>query len=428
MAAGGARMSAVPSLEQRAARMQDPVRLVPVELDDLAAATLQPPRFVIRPLVPRGVVTLLGGHGGAGKSVLGLTLAAHVAAGAHTWAGLPIEDGRALFCSLEDGGELIRHRLRQIAEVYGLDASKIARRLRVLDGSDAAAALAGELNDLGIHRLVAQPAMEELAEAAQGCALVVVDNASDAFDAGENDRRLVRAFLRMLTRIARDVDAGLVLLAHIDKQAARNGAQGNSYSGSTAWHNSARSRLALVEEDGAVQLRQEKLNLGRRADPIALAWSDAGVLVPAERSTDVREDDREAVLGAIRAAAAAGIDITTSRTGTTTQAALSLVPELPDRLRGPRGRLAFWSALDGLVSERKIQPAEVRGTNRHPRQVWIESARALSPIPPMSERARLGSAAPACVDEASAERARASANCPACDGEGCPHCVRPKAA
>ena len=73
----------------------------------------------------------------------------------------------------------------------------------------------------------------------------------------------------------------MLLLAHIDKQAARGGAAGNNYSGSTAWHNSSRSRLALVPTDDGVELHQEKLNLGARLDaPIELSWSADGLLKP----------------------------------------------------------------------------------------------------------------------------------------------------
>ena len=55
-----------------------PVRVDPelriVEVGDLRTATLTPPRFVFAPIIPRGHVTMLGGHGGTGKTVLSLTL------------------------------------------------------------------------------------------------------------------------------------------------------------------------------------------------------------------------------------------------------------------------------------------------------------------------------------------------------------------
>src|SRR5690606_6765955 len=136
-------------------------------------------------------------------------------------------------------------------------------------------------------------------------------------------------------------DAGLILLAHVDKLAARNGSSGNSYSGSTAWHNSARSRLALVDLDGTIECRQEKANFGKPADPIRLHWNEHGVLMPAGSAGAFAQarDDAEAVLGALRAAWAAGVDVGAARQGpATTQSLLATFDELPNHLRGASGR------------------------------------------------------------------------------------------
>ena len=420
------------SIESQAKQMIAPRLLVPVELGDVSAASLTPPRYVIRPIVPRGFVTLLGGHGGAGKSILGETLLAHVAAGAHTWAGLQVEDGNALFVSLEDPGALVRYRLRQIAEAYDLNAAKLGRRLKVVDGTEAAAALVSEYNDSGTRRLSPLPALEELAEAARGCSLIVVDNASDAFDANENDRRMVRGFLRLLTGIARETDAGVILLAHIDKSSAKFGSSGNSYSGSTAWHNSARSRLALVEDNGLIELRHEKLNLGRKAEPIALRWSDGGVLVPVHRSANnASSNDADGVLAAIRAASAAGADISAARTGpTTTQTVLSTFPELPAHLKGPKGRQAFWAAVSVLQAQRRVEVNEIRTASRHLRKVLVEvrefepahdpGARANPPHPLYAYSAHRG--AGVCEGSRRLGELEHAQTCARCNGEGCHHC------
>lgn len=345
--------------------------LVAVSLEGLLTTPTPAPPFVIECLVPARVVTLLGGHGGAGKSIVGLTLAAHVAGGAHTWANHRVADGTALYVSLEDSGEVVRYRLRKIVEEYGLDATRIARRLVVVDGTGADAALGYELNDMGQRRLVLTAAHAEVAELAAGAKLVVIDNASDAYDANENERRMVRAFIRSLAKIASENDAGMILLAHIDKAAARHGSQGNTYSGSTAWHNSARSRLALVSNDGAVELVPEKLNFGRVADPIALAWSDTGVLLPVSRSAgDQGNDDSEHVMAAMRAAQAAGVDVGAARTGpATAQSVLSTFDELPSHLRGSKGRRPFWSAVGKLQSSGRIVQTEIVTGQRNRRKV-----------------------------------------------------------
>lgn len=357
------------SIEQQAQAALDV--LVPIDLEGIAMAVLPAPPFVIDGLVPRRVVTLLGGHGGAGKSILGLTLCAHVAAGAMTWGGHRLEDGHALFVSLEDPADVVRYRLRNILEVYGLDPAKLTRRLRAVDGTAGEGVIAQEFNDLGVRRLVFTSVLQEIRTRAAGCRLIVIDNASDAYDGNENDRRLVRAFMRGLADLAREHDAAVMLLAHIDKQAARFGGNGNTFSGSTAWHNSARSRLALIEESGAITLTAEKLNHGRKADPIPLTWTESGVLVPAQaQGGPTALDDASALLGALRAACESGVEVGVARTGNAnTHSVLSTFSELPDRLKGPRGRVAFWNALGQLTASGRVRTVEIRTASRNLRKV-----------------------------------------------------------
>ena len=81
-----------------------------VDLIDLRTAQLKAIDWLIQGLLPRGYVTLLGGHGGSGKSLLALTWAAHIAHGCG-WAGFEVTKGRVLLASLEDGSELARDRL-----------------------------------------------------------------------------------------------------------------------------------------------------------------------------------------------------------------------------------------------------------------------------------------------------------------------------
>jgi RecA-family ATPase len=158
-------------------------------------------------------------------------------------------------------------------------------------------------------------------EASQGKKFIVVDNASDAFGGDENVRRHVRMFIRRLAEIPRDNDAALMLLAHIDKFGAKNGTSRNSYSGSTAWHNSVRSRLALIDDPKTgLQLRHEKCNLAKLAPALVLKWQGP-VLVPGEPVDDESAGDAQlakdagAVLAAIRKATDRGETINAARSG-----------------------------------------------------------------------------------------------------------------
>jgi len=95
--------------------------------------------------------------------------------------------------------------------------------------------------------------------------VVILDNASDVFNSNENDRAEVRGFMRSLNAIAHHSGAAMLLLAHVDKASVRSGAgndTNSTFSGSTAWNNSARSRWAMTREDDVVVLKHEKCNLG----------------------------------------------------------------------------------------------------------------------------------------------------------------------
>lgn len=349
-----------------------------VSLDGLMTATLRPPAFVIAPYVPRGVVTLLGGHGGIGKSMLALTLCAHVAAG-RPWANTEVEQGRVVCLSFEDDAEIVRYRLRQVIETYELPAAAVVSNLRIFDGTQVEAELMREVSHHGVSDLVETPALAEAEEAVKGADLIVIDNASDVYGGAENVRSQVRKFVRRLAQIAKANGAGMVLLVHIDKAAAKNGASGNSYSGSTAWHNSARSRVALLAlEDGSIELHQEKLNLGKKAEPLLMEHDNHGVLVPrgSGSSRQAAMDGQAAtdaghVLLAMTKAIEAGITVSTSTTGPAQAVhALEQVPELPAALRSKDGRKRVNAALIRLQRDGLIRRVEFQKANRHMAERW----------------------------------------------------------
>lgn len=309
-------------------------KLVLVDLRDLMQREPPSARYVFEPIIPRRVTTLLGGHGGMGKSVLALTLAAHAACG-RRWGPFAAVQCRAVYVSLEDDADTVRYRLRRIIEAYNLPAASAIDALQVFDGSGVEATLAMEVADGGIHRLMQTAVMERVTDACKGAGLIVVDNASDAYGGNENDRRQVRAFIRSLTQLSRANDAGVLLLAHIDKSAARNGANGNSYSGSTAWHNSVRSRLALLSDDGGISLTHEKAQFSKAAEPMRLAFVDHGVLVPVDAQASQRAADSqvaadaESVAAALAKLDAEGMNIPTAATsGYTAWHVLATVPEI----------------------------------------------------------------------------------------------------
>ena len=361
--------------------------LVEVPLGDVMTAEIEPVRYAAGLWFPRRHVTLFSGHGGIGKSSLALAIGAHVAAG-RPFARREVEQLPVLFVSLEDEPNIVRHRLRQIIETYRLDPDEVLPRMRLLDGTQGLSALMSEGDG---HRATPTftPAFRELVEQAAGCGLVIIDNASDAYDANENVRSTVRAFIRGLAVIARKHDAAVVLLAHIDKAAARHGGGNDNFSGNTAWHNSSRSRLALLERDGQILLAHEKNNLGPRDEPLPIMFVD-GVPMPetgaAGYGLQSEDFDRTEIVRALTAAHEAGITVPASLIpgAHSAMAALETVAELGQTFRGGPGRKRAARVISSLIRDGQIVRETYRKPNRHQgERLVLSGQRAASPpIPP----------------------------------------------
>jgi RecA-family ATPase len=148
--------------------------------------------------------------------------------------------------------------------------------------------------------------------------LIILDTASDMYDADENVRRHVRRFIRMLRRIAIKLDAAVWLTGHV----SRSGTSDDSgQSGSTDWHNNVRNRLYLKtdsdDEDRRI-LKPMKSNYGPKGAPILLRWRD-GVFIhdPAPTGTLGKMQDSgddEAVLAAIKYMLGRGIFMSSAMT------------------------------------------------------------------------------------------------------------------
>lgn len=251
---------------------------LPVSVTDVFSNPAQPPQFAWGELLPRGTTTLFSAHGGTGKSTIALMLAVAVAGGMGELFGQPAAHGPAVFVSLEDSAAIVRHRLAGICSGLRIAPGKLAADLCIMDGTQWPELYAAESRHSG--ELTA--GYLELLKIARELrpVLIVVDNASDAYGGDEIARRQVRAFMRGLNRLAAESGAAVVLLAHVDKSTSRSkDSQGEGYSGSTAWHNSARSRLFMQRTDsGNLEIEHQKSNYGRlMKNPIRLEWPVGGL-------------------------------------------------------------------------------------------------------------------------------------------------------
>lgn len=250
--------------------------LVPVSVEDVITNPSPAPEFAWDGYLPRGVVSMLGAHGGVGKSTVTLMLAVCVALGRFMF-GVRTEEGPAIFVSLEDGARIIRWRLATICRVLGIDPAVLKGKLYIVDGTENPELfVAGEMSSRGPGEVtVGYTELEGMAKSIKP-ALIIVDNASDAFGADEINRRQVRGFIRSLGAIAKHNDCSVLLLAHVDKNTSKGEARNTEgYSGSTAWNNSVRSRLFMSRNTvGMLLLEHQKANFGKCRDPLQLIWPD----------------------------------------------------------------------------------------------------------------------------------------------------------
>lgn len=365
-------------LSQAKAPEPEPLPFALVPIADLATAAPTPPVFVWDGLVPAGHVTLFAAHGGTGKSYLALMLAVAVALGLALF-GIPTRRGIVAFYSGEDGAQVLRERLARICRSMDVAVERLEGRLFILDATDDDPTLFAEVTTAGRREGTTTKTYSSLREFAadKGVSFLVVDNASDAFDASEIDRARVRGFMRSLARIARERDAGVLLLAHVDKGTSRKErTDTEGYSGSTAWNNSARSRLFMTrDEDGGLLLQHQKHNLGKLREPLRLVWPDGGIptldeaLGPVVQGIADRGHEK-ALLKLIAEFTERGEHITTATSSRTHAARL-----LKGEPGFPRVKDAeVFNLLRKTERAGYLERVNVRGSNRHEKECWSVTA------------------------------------------------------
>ena len=359
--------------------------------DSLVALTGDGDVFDVLPHIvdkwlPCDEVTLLAGHGGGGKSYVSLSLGVHVSLGL-PFGGLPTTQSGVLFFSGEDGKRVLQQRLAKICRSLQIAPSSLEGKLHLLDASDIDPALHREQRIVVAGRSAIATetrllgALSDLVQQLD-VGLVIVDNASDAYDGNEIERARVRGFVRSLrSRIARPGRA-VLLLCHVNKASASGGraAGAEDYSGSTAWHNSVRSRLSLTPAgaDG-LTIEHAKANLGAKAGPVRLQWragvpvvvgGGAGAPSEAEQAAQLERDnaDKLSLLALLRDFEKRGEKVTTSYTGPSTVfKLLRLAKDYPEDC--PADRLT--SLLRSLEGEGLIRRTSVKTADRKSREVFM---------------------------------------------------------
>ena len=239
-------------------------------------------------LLSVGGVLVLAGEGGIAKSPLALSIALAMAARPDSIHGdlhgglFEGIGGPTLAVSYEDWPAVSADRLRKLASLWWPDTktdtgTRALKRVHVLD-------LAGRPlfgPDETDARLTRFPGWDDLWGEVKriGARLAVIDPALSAYVGDANSAAPVRDFMGVLAAQARELECGVVLVAH-SRKAARGDPDpfdpGN-VAGSSHWTDAARGVLTLTYEKGAAPgdrvMAVSKANYGPsyilcRVDPV----------------------------------------------------------------------------------------------------------------------------------------------------------------
>ena len=319
--------------------------------------------------LPEGTVTLLSANGGVGKSNLSLQLGVALAHGVSLF-DIDTKPSKVLILSGEDEARTVHFRVANICQDLGIPMSSLADRLVVYDLTQADCVLWKDGTVTERMQWLADTTVRLKAE------VLIIDNASDVFADNENDRTAVRGFMRSLNLIAHVTRAAVLLLAHVDKASVRGGAgldSNTTFSGSTAWNNSARSRWAMVRDADTVVLRHEKCNLGPLQEELRIEFDQGSKTfkrfgsVPGNQlaKTVMRNTHRAAILKLIGQANGAGLNMS-MRANAPSSNIFNLLKDEPEFPR--MDRREFFGVLRDLQRERLIEEQEYKKSNRMPGQ------------------------------------------------------------
>lgn len=218
--------------------------------------------------LPLGMLAVIGGQPGLGKSQIAISLAAAVTAGKELPGGAHFEKGGSvvILANEDDAARTIRPRL----EAAGADT----RKVHIVEG------IAREGRELDLFQLDQDVAdLRDLALHLGDVRLVVIDPPTAYLGSRVDSYKDadVRRVLLPLSTLAQETGALILLIVHLNK---RNdaGAQ-QRFSGSTAWIAAPRAAF-IVAEDGSDKRRYmlpAKVNVGN--DRLGYQYRVSGELI-----------------------------------------------------------------------------------------------------------------------------------------------------
>lgn len=216
-----------------------------------------PPRleFIWEDFLPCGKVAVLAGAGGGGKTALLLGLAA-ARAMSEPYLGKHTRPGTTVVVSCEDSKDDYQRKLAAVRESrQDLDLDAIARHLKFVDLSGTPF----QLVDSDFKQFAVSQSADDLVavirEKAPDADFVILETVSRLVS--EESNPALSVLVVAAEHIAKGLNASVLLVAHVSKDAARNGTKdGYAPRGGSAITDNARATLVLspLNDDGAQDL------------------------------------------------------------------------------------------------------------------------------------------------------------------------------
>jgi RecA-family ATPase len=222
---------------------------------------------------------------------------------------------------------------------------------------------------------------------------VFVDNASSVFCANHNDNVQVTAFISYLRQMAERQKCNILILAHVSADNATRGST-KTYYGSTAWHNSVRSRIYMELKpadngiDEYIVVIHEKSNYGKLAEPFKLQRNvDTGVLRLLSNQEIAKSiDDKistiaKQLLEDITTIVKKGEDVNAATQGPSTTY-MNLSQHFPERYKdNNKTKTEVKLAIRKLINENLIEESIKETSNRTKKRVLIRVLPTIGVLP-----------------------------------------------
>jgi AAA domain len=239
-------------------------------------------KWLVKDWIPKRKVTLFYGDGATGKTLLAMMLIVACATD-KPFLGFQVQGLRAFALLAENDEDDTRITLEAVCKHYDASLGDLKGRVRIASRAGFDNILMAFDEGTGKHTQLFEELLRQVTSFKAD--LILIETAADLFGGNENARGEVRKFIaECCGKIAVETNAAVIVSAHPSVAGLKSG-EGSS--GSTAWNNSARSRLFLqrdIDDKGHEAnpdlriLSRKKANFAKAGESITLMWRD-GVFV-----------------------------------------------------------------------------------------------------------------------------------------------------